>query len=94
MFEEMGGDVLNSNNELKLKQLREDYENALKDLSEFIESGKTYQDITVPEFKEQVRLFWDRSDIWKQVLEQGIYSREKLDEDFKLFKMHAKRLLL
>ncbi|WP_175638337.1 hypothetical protein [Metabacillus schmidteae] len=85
---------MNSNNEIKLKQLKENYENALKELSEFIESGKTYKDMTIPDFKEQVRLFWERSDLWKQALEQGIYSKEKLDEDFKLLKMHAKRLLL
>lgn len=85
---------MNSNSEFDLNRLKENYDNALKDLSEFIESGKTYKEMTVEEFKQEVRLFWERSDIWKQALEKGIFSKEKLDEDFKLFKMHAKRLLL
>lgn len=85
---------MNSNSEFDLSQLKENYDNALKDLSEFIEGGKTYKEMTVEEFKQEVRLFWERSDLWKQALENGIYSKEKLDEDFKLIKIHAKRLLL
>lgn len=85
---------MNSSNEPDLILLKERYDNALTDLSKFIVSGKTYKEMTLPEFNEQVQLFWHRSDLWKQALENGVYSKEKLDEDFKQFKMHAKRLLL
>lgn len=85
---------MNSYSELDLIRLKEKYDNALKELSEFLNSSKTYKDMTIDGFKQEVRLFWERSDIWRQALVKGIYSKEKLDEDFELFKMHANRLLL
>lgn len=94
VFGKMGAIVLNAYSELDLIQLKEKYDNALKELSEFLDGSKTYKDMTVEEFKQEVRLFWERSDIWRQALENGIYSKVKLDEDFELFKMHANRLLL
>lgn len=94
IIEEMEETDMNSSNEAELILLKERYDNALKDLYEFIDSGKSYKEMTIPEFKEQVQLFWQRSDLWKQALENGVYSKEKLDEDFEQFKMHAKRLLL
>lgn len=93
-FEEKGAIVFYSKSELGLIPIKENYDSALKGFSEFIESGKTYKEMTVEEFKQEVRLFWERSEIWKQVLEKGIFSKEKLVEDIKLFKMQVKRLLI
>jgi hypothetical protein len=57
---------LNSNKEFDLSQIKADYENSLKKLSEFIVSGKATKDMTVNEYREQARLFWEGGYLWKQ----------------------------
>jgi len=90
----MEGAVLSTKNELDSIKLKVIYDSEMNELSEFIESGKTYKDLTVEEFKEEVKLFWKRGDIWKKALENSIYPNEKLDEDFNKIRIHAKSLLL
>jgi len=90
----MEGAVLSTSNELDPIKLKEIYDSGMNEQSEFIESGKTYKDLTVEEFKEGVKLFWKRSDIWKKALENSIYPNEKLDEDFNKMRIYAKSLLL
>lgn len=74
--------------------LKEIYTEAFAELDTFLGSGKTYKDMTVDQFKEEVRLFWERTEIWKKALEQSVFSEEKLEADFEKVRLQAKRLLL
>jgi hypothetical protein len=82
-------DINNDKNDLK--QL---YEQTFEELLVFIEQGTTWRDYSMEEFKEEVKSFWERSDIWKRAWEMKLYSEEKLNQDFEIIRLNAKRLLL
>ncbi|WHY86312.1 hypothetical protein QNH39_27735 [Neobacillus novalis] len=77
-----------------MENLAERYVLAFVSLYEFLESGRTYKDMTVEEFKTEVNRFWERCDIWKEAFDHHTYCQEKLETDFKKVRLQAKRLLL
>lgn len=77
-----------------MENLKEIYNEAFAELDGFLGRGKTYKDMTVEQFKEEVREFWERTEIWNTAVEQSVYNREKLDSDFEKVRMQAKRILL
>ncbi|WP_071396624.1 hypothetical protein [Bacillus tuaregi] len=84
--------VMGKNNDQdELKQL---YEETFRELQAYLEEGKVWKDYSVEEFKEEVKKFWERSDVWKKAWEMKIFSEEKLDRDFEIIRMNAKLLLL
>lgn len=50
--------------------------------------------MTFDQFKDKVRLFWERTEIWKTAVEQSLFGKDKLDADFEKVRLQAKRLLL
>lgn len=80
-----------NNDQNELKQL---YEETIEELLVFLEQGETWRDYSVEEFKEEVKRFWERSDIWKRAWEMKLYSEERLNKDYEIIRMNAKRLLL
>jgi hypothetical protein len=77
----------------RLVNLREEYDQAFASLDVFLETGRTYEGMSVEEFKEEVSKFWKRCDIWKAALENSVYSEEKLNADFDKVRLQMKRLL-
>lgn len=75
----------------KLKQL---YDKTIADLKVYLEKEETWRDYSLEQFQEKVKVFWDISDIWKNGMACKIYSEERLDQDFELLRIFAKRLLL
>jgi hypothetical protein len=77
-----------------VKDLKERYDSMLEDLEAFLQTETSYKDLTVEQFQNESKLFWERTGIWELAYAQELYPKEKLDEDFSRIKLHAKRLLL
>ncbi|MGJ9458522.1 hypothetical protein [Oceanobacillus sp. CF4.6] len=72
-------------------QIKQLYDKTISDLEQ---EERTYKDLTVEEYKEEVKLFWMRTEIWEKARAIDLYSEKKLEKDFKEIKMSAKELLL
>lgn len=75
-------------------ELIELYEDTIKGLCILLEEGKTWEDYSLEEYKDEIRRFWKISNIWEQAWKTKLYSEEKLNKDFEEIQTFAKRLLL
>jgi hypothetical protein len=85
---------LGSNNQLDLEEIKKLYDDTFKELTVFLETGKTFKEIaSVEEFKVEVKKFWERSGVWQSAWENSIYPEIELNRDFEKIRLNAKRLL-
>ena len=75
-------------------ELIELYEDTIKELCNLLDEGKTWEDYSLEEYKDEIRRFWKISDIWEKAWETKLYSEERLNKDFEGIQTFAERLLL
>lgn len=46
------------------------------------------------EFQKEIKLFWERADVWNQAGHNAIYSKEKLNKDFDKLRAIVTRLVI
>lgn len=76
------------------KEFIERYENVIRELRTLLEEGKTWEDYSLEEYKEEIRRFWRINDIWEKALDMKLYSEEKLNKDSEVIQIFAESLLL
>jgi len=78
----------------ELIQLKIIYDKNLEEIEIFLETDKTNKDMELDEFKKEIKLFWERADVWNQAWHNAIYSEAKLNKDFDKFRFVVTRLVM
>lgn len=78
----------------ELIELKITYDKNLEEVERFLEAGKTYKDMELDEYQKEIKLFWERAEVWNQAWYNAIYSEAKLNKDFDKFRLVVQRLVM